>query len=144
MTNFNTRLNKVLSEDFVINEMPMSGGIGGPDAKQFLQFLNAIVTSADHARSDMAIKKALNMPPEQLSQIVSQTQSIGNLSGLADYIRSKPSRIMSLIDIARILYQGLELEQVVDSMMATTHDDNEVYDEDGDFYYDQGDDSDGH
>lgn len=141
---FYNRLNRVLSGDFDINEMA-AGPLGGPDPQQFLEFLNAIVTSSDHARTEQALQRAKEMPPEQLAQVVSQTESLGNFSGLADYLRSKLSRIMGLIDIARNLYEGPELEAVVDSMMKTVSlDQNEGFDAEGDFYYDQGDDSDGH
>jgi DNA-directed RNA polymerase subunit L len=143
--NFENRLGKVLSEDFNLQESQFDAEHDASEKReQFLQFLNAIVTSSDHARSEQALQRAAEMDSEQLGQIVAQTEALGVLSGLSDYISSKPSRIMGLIQIARILFQeGPELEGVVDKMIRIK-DDDEVYDKEGDFYYDQGDDSDGH
>jgi len=141
-TNFESRLGKVLSEDFNIQEMADLSG-GAVSTEQFLHFLNAIVTSSDHARAEQALARAAQIPPEQLIEVVTNTESLGNLAGLSDYIKSKPSRIMGLIEIARVLFTGVELEEVVDQMIRSSTD-NEVYDAEGDFYYDQGEDSDGH
>lgn len=138
---FESRLGRVLRKDFNIQEMTTLSG--GPDPQQFLHFLNAVVTSSDHARTEQALARAAAMPPEELMKHVVNVDSLGNLSGLSDYIKSKPSRIMGLIEIARVLFQGVELEEVVDQMIRGAQE-NEVYDEEGDFYYDQGDDSDGH
>lgn len=107
------------------------------DRQQYFQFLNAVVSSSDADRAEEAFKRARDSEPSMVVSAVKQIVSIGDLSSLQDYLKSRPARVLVLTELTRRLFPEDELEEVVDEMMSINSEDED----DGDFYYDQGDDS---
>ena len=113
----------------------------GVDPQQFLNFLGAALSSADQTQLPLMLQKLGSMSPEQLAAIVGKSTSIGSIGDLSRYIMAKPSRIMGIIEIAKKLFTGPELEEVVDQMVHIQEDGD--MGEEGDYYL-QGQDSGGH
>lgn len=104
--------------DKLLNEA--LGGVGPDPAfvptvnkRQFLNFVNAIVTSTDQARVDAALARAATLSPEQLNAIVQQTVAIGSLHSLQNAVHTKPERVMQVLEVAKKLFQGQQLKEVM-------------------------------
>lgn len=106
---------------------------------QYLQFLNAIVASSDSDRAEEAFRRARDSEPDTVASAVRQITAIGELSSLRNYLKTKPSRMMVLTELTRKLFVEDDIEEVIDEVMSI----NTEEEDEGDFYYDQGEDSGG-
>lgn len=111
------------------------------DRTQYLQFLNAVITCSDHDRAEAAFKKAIDTDTDILTKAIEKVVTIGELTALRDYLNSRPSRVTTITKLTNNLFGEEETSEVVDEMLSLEDGDDP---DEGDFYYDQGDDSDGH
>lgn len=118
---------------------------GDPQAAeglQFRQFMNAIIGSVPHGHTEQALQRLMALDPEAVRAMMGEVENIGSPTALADYLRSRPGSIRTFIKIAQRLYDEDTAWDIVDNLHFYSANDNEEMGED--FYYDQGDDSDGH
>lgn len=132
MNKFEERLDEALRAKAPV---PGPTGGGGVDPERFLQFMNALVASADLKKTERALAKILVMDPAQLATLIARTQAHDDLIALGNYIKAKPSRMLTLHKIAAMLFPDVQVEAVLDEMM---RDSSEERDDEG-FYHDEGD-----
>ncbi len=131
MPDFSDKLSKALLENVE----------SVPEPKKFLEFLNAIVVSADQQKVDQALEKAAALSPQQLFALISQSTFVGGLDGLKNALQTMPNRLPICIKIAQRLYprnwQGILQEYL--SKPSPSRDDEDEDDEDEVEYHSDGD-----
>src|SRR5271157_1884331 len=97
MLSFEQKLIKILSEENHLNKV---------DPKQFLYFLNAIVTASDPKKTEAALKKAVTFDNEKLASIIAKSDPIKDITGLENYIKNENGRVVGLQKLASKLFDG--------------------------------------
>ena len=137
------KLAKLITEDpdVTLPEQSQPGDIG----VRFVEFVSMLLSTVPHDKQDVAIQKALSKDRQSILAAMQQVEPTGNTSAIADYIKAKPSRVKKIVDLAAIILGDEDAAwSIVDNINFNTTDSTEEAAEDGDFYYDQGGDSDGH
>lgn len=82
-------------------------------ADDFIKFAAAIATSTLIEKIPAALQRAAALPPEQLTQIISQVQYIGDLTGLRNAVATKPEYVTPLTELARKVLPETEVFKVI-------------------------------
>ncbi len=107
MNYFERRLNEALEP--VESVTPVS----------FLRFIGAIVTSTLLEKIPMAFQRAAELPPEQLSTIISQTEYTGDMAALNNAVKSKPEYAVFIAKLARRVLPEDQVQVIVNRFAVT-------------------------
>lgn len=126
--------------------------------KKFVNLLNSVVASSPHGRQELAVANLCRRDWDTLARLSSTVAEAKRWPALKDYLSSSRTRLKALCESAGQMFNGHFLESTIGLLkmvesVGPVEDDfdapgetetEEESDDDGEFYYDAGDDSDGH
>lgn len=113
---------------------------GQTDPTRILYVINAILSTNDDEQIATGFKTIYGMDEQGLMGIMAKSEP--DMSYLENWLTSKPSNIRKLIPIFEKFGEEA-LDFLIDKAMTKTTGEGD-YDEEGEFYYNQGDDDGGH